>query len=55
MKYNFPKDFQKDAYSLMVQKQSGSGELPVKIKVRKANGKLESINDVLVSDKNFSL
>lgn len=55
LKYNLPKEIVGENYNLLIQKQSGSGELPVKITLKKASGETKTINDVLVGDKNFSL
>jgi len=37
----------------MVQKQSGSGELPVKIKVKKTDGNETSVKEILTGDREF--
>lgn len=56
MKYNFPRGyFQEDSYNLLVQKQSGSGELPVKITLKRADGSEVSADEVLTGDKEFGL
>jgi len=52
--YNLPLDFKNKIYSLLIQKQSGSGDLPVKIIVKKANGSTSEINEILKGDKIFS-
>ena len=52
--YNLPMDFKNKIYSLMIQKQSGSGDLPVKIIVKKADGSTSEINEILKGDKTFS-
>jgi hypothetical protein len=52
--YNLPLDFKNKPYNLLIQKQSGSGDLPVKITVKKADGSTSEINEVLRGDKTFS-
>jgi hypothetical protein len=53
-RYNFPKEAKKSVYSLLVQKQSGISELPVKISVKKADGTVFEAEEVLKEDKVFS-
>lgn len=48
-----PKNISRENYNLLVQKQSGSGELPVEIKVKKANGDEVSAQETLTGDKEF--
>ena len=52
--YNLPADFKNKTYSLLIQKQSGSGDLSVKIIVKKANGSTSEINEILRGDKVFN-
>jgi hypothetical protein len=54
LEYNYPLDFKDRAYSLMVQKQSGSGEVDFSAKVIKADGTTGEISEKLTGDKVFS-
>ena len=54
MRYNFPKEFKKDIYNLLIQKQSGVPELPMKITVKKADGSVVQAEEILKEDKMFS-
>ncbi|OGI26446.1 MAG: hypothetical protein A3J76_00630 [Candidatus Moranbacteria bacterium RBG_13_45_13] len=54
LKYNLPERAKNGVYSLLVQKQSGVTELPVKISIKKADGSLEEKEEVLKEDKVFS-
>ncbi len=48
-----PAELKENSYSLLIQKQSGSGELPVKIEIKKPDGSVREIEDVLTGDKEF--
>jgi hypothetical protein len=52
LKYNLPA-FVKENYNLLVQKQSGSGEVPITISVKKPDGSEVKVKEVLVGDKEF--
>jgi hypothetical protein len=52
--YNLPMDLKKNTYNLLIQKQSGSGDLPVKITVKKADGSVSEVSETLKGDKVFS-
>lgn len=54
IKYQLPADFPKDNYKLLIQKQSGVGEVPVEIHVKTPDGEL-SDNQVLKSDLKFEV
>ncbi|MDP1845822.1 MAG: DUF4012 domain-containing protein [Candidatus Moranbacteria bacterium] len=54
LKYDLPAELKNNNYSLFIQKQSGSGEVPVSISVKKADGSVSEINEVLLEDKMFS-
>ena len=54
LRYSLPKEIEKDAYSLLIQKQSGVRELPVKITVKKKDGSTREIEEILREDKVFS-
>ena len=55
LKYQLPQSVKNDPYDLLIQKQSGSGEMPVVISVRKQDEKEASISENLTQDKAFSL
>ena len=55
LKYNLPQAVKKNPYEILVQKQSGSGELPIEISLRKEGGSEVSAKEVLSGDKEFSL
>ena len=55
LKYKLPENISREDYKLLVQKQSGSGKLPVKIIVRKKDGSEFSAEEVLTGDREFSL
>jgi len=55
LKYYLPENISHENYNLLLQKQSGSGELPVKIKIKKADGSELSSEEILTGDKEFSL
>jgi hypothetical protein len=54
LKYDLPAELKSNSYSLFIQKQSGSGEVPVSISVKKADGSVSEANEVLREDKMFS-
>jgi hypothetical protein len=54
LKYELPAKFKSGSYSLFVQKQSGSGDVPISILVKKADGTVSEANEVLLEDKMFS-
>ena len=54
LKYDLPSELKNDNYSLFIQKQSGSGEVPVSISVKKADGSVSEVNEVLLEDKMFN-
>lgn len=47
--YELPADFKKDDYKLLIQKQSGMGEVPVKIRVKTADGDFDE-DQILKND-----
>lgn len=53
LRYNLPADFKNKTYSLLIQKQSGSGDLPVKITLKNADGTLREVNEIMRGDKLF--
>ncbi|MDD5489594.1 MAG: DUF4012 domain-containing protein [Candidatus Moranbacteria bacterium] len=55
LKYSLPKEITGENYHLLLQKQSGSGDLPVKIDVRKKDGSEVSAQETLTGDREFSL
>jgi len=54
LKYNLPERMKDGIYSLLIQKQSGVPELPVKISVRKADRSVIGAEEVLREDKVFN-
>lgn len=54
LKYQLPADFDKNDYKLLIQKQSGAGKIPVKVKVKSDKGEL-SYDDLLVKDLKFEI
>ncbi len=54
LEYNYPLNFKDRIYSLMVQKQSGSGDVDFSAKVLKADGTTSEINEKLTGDRVFS-
>lgn len=55
LKYNLPASFKNSAYQLLIQKQSGSGEMAVEIKVKKADGSESLKKEILTGDREFNL
>jgi len=53
LKYDLPSELKDENYSLFVQKQSGSGEVPISISVKKTDGSVSEANDILLEDKTF--
>ncbi|MFA5871297.1 MAG: DUF4012 domain-containing protein [Parcubacteria group bacterium] len=49
--YDLPDDFKSKPYSLLIQKQSGSGEVPLEIKIKKADGSVLESKEPLKGDK----
>lgn len=54
LKYQLPADFKKDDYKLLIQKQSGAGEVPVKVHVKSAEGEMNH-EDILKKDLKLEL
>ena len=54
LKYNLPQALKNRPYSLLVQKQSGSGEVPIRVSVKEADGTVTEANEILAGDKEFS-
>lgn len=54
LKYRLPAGFDKNNYKLLIQKQSGAGQIPVKVKVKSDKGEL-SYDDLLVKDLKFEM
>jgi hypothetical protein len=54
LKYELPSELKNGSYSLFVQKQSGSGDVPIRISVKKRDGTVGEANEVLREDKMFS-
>jgi hypothetical protein len=55
LKYRLPDELKGDNYKLLVQKQSGSGETPIDISLKKPDGKETKTREILTGDKNFPL
>src|SRR3989339_595312 len=53
LKYNLPEDISREDYKLLVQKQSGSGEVDFSAKVRRADGTSGETGGKLTSDMIF--
>jgi len=53
LKYKLPQAVKNNDYHLLVQKQSGSGEVPIEISVKKPNGSEEKAQETLTGDKEF--
>lgn len=51
LKYNLPESLKNNDYHLLVQKQSGSGEVPFQISVKKTDGSEFSAQEILTGDK----
>lgn len=54
LKYNLPDRFKNEPYKLLIQKQSGMGEVPVKIHVRTKDGEF-NYSDILKKDLKFEI
>ncbi|MFA5925533.1 MAG: DUF4012 domain-containing protein [Parcubacteria group bacterium] len=54
LEYNLPADLKNKAYSLLVQKQSGSGEIDFTAKMQKTDGTTGELNEKLTGDKVLS-
>jgi len=55
LKYNLPQIVKNKDYHLLVQKQSGSGEVPFEISVKKMDGSEVRAQEILTGDKEFGL
>lgn len=55
LKYQLPDFIKNDDYHLLVQKQSGSGEVSINISVKKPDGSEAKVQENLVGDKEFKL
>jgi hypothetical protein len=53
LKYRLPQSLKNNNYHLLVQKQSGSGEVPFEISVKKPDGSEFQAQENLVGDKEF--
>ncbi|MCX6762521.1 MAG: DUF4012 domain-containing protein [Candidatus Moranbacteria bacterium] len=53
LKYSLPDSVKKDDYRLLVQKQSGSGEVPFEISVKKSDGSTVNAQENLTGDREF--
>ncbi len=53
VKYELPADFNRDDYKLLIQKQSGVNEVPIKIHIKTKDGKEYNQEQVLKSDLKF--
>jgi hypothetical protein len=54
LKYELPADFDKNNYRLLIQKQSGVGDVPVKVVIKK-NGREFVQEQTMIKDLNFEL
>jgi hypothetical protein len=54
LEYNLPAEFRNKAYSLMVQKQSGSGEVDFSANIQKTDGTTSEVSEKLTGDKVFN-
>lgn len=54
LKYQLPADFNKEDYKLLIQKQSGVGDVPIKVHVKSAEGEL-NYADTLKKDLKLEL
>lgn len=54
LKYRLPKETDVDLKKLLIQKQSGIGELPFQVSMKKADGSETNASETLLSDKEFS-
>lgn len=52
IKYQLPADFSRDGYKLLIQKQSGVGNIPVKVHVKTKDGEFDQ-EQMLDNDLNF--
>jgi hypothetical protein len=55
LEYNLPENFDVNNYKLYIQKQPGIKELPIEIKITMPNGKIKHIEEILLTDKIFSI
>jgi hypothetical protein len=55
IKYELPDNFTQDDYRLLVQKQSGVGEVPIKIHIKSKEGKEFDMENNLKSDLRFEI
>ncbi len=55
IKYELPNNFTQDDYRLLVQKQSGVGDVPIKIHIKTKEGKEFNQEGVLQGDLNFQI
>lgn len=53
IKYELPADFNKDDYRLLIQKQSGVGNIPVKVHLKTKDGKEYNQEQILNNDLKF--
>jgi hypothetical protein len=53
LKYNLPQSLKSKDYHLLVQKQSGSGEIPFEISVKKPDGSEFKAQEILTGDREF--
>jgi hypothetical protein len=53
LKYRLPQEIQENSYSLLVQKQSGSGEVPIDISVKQKGEKELIYDEILTGDREF--
>lgn len=51
LKYDLPQNISSENYKLLVQKQSGSGDLPIEISLKKENGEMFFVKETLTGDK----
>lgn len=54
LKYQLPADFNKADYKLLIQKQSGAGDVPIKVHVKSSEGDM-NYEDVLKNDLKLEL
>ncbi len=54
LKYNLPKEIKENPYQILVQKQSGSGEIPFEITVIQKDGEEAYVKEVLNKDTEIS-
>ena len=53
IKYELPADFNRDNYRLLIQKQSGVGDVPVKVTVKTKDGNVSTQEQILKKDLRF--